>query len=70
MPVNDIMTDKQRYLVYIHLAELLASLRKKNNVSISDALKTLLAKDVIQKLEDSETGYYLESGAYLESVLL
>jgi hypothetical protein len=64
------MTEKQRFLVYIHLAGLLASVRKNNNVSISEAVKIMLSNGVIQKLEDLNTGYYLESDAYLEMALL
>jgi hypothetical protein len=30
----------------------------------------MLEKGIIQKLEDLETGYYLESDAYLEEELL
>ena len=64
------MTEKQRFLIYTHLAGLLASIRKYNKVSISDAVKMLLSNDIIQKLENLETGYYLESDAYLEWALI
>ena len=63
------MTEKQRFLIYTHLAGLLANVREKNNASICEAVKFLLSNDVIQKLEDLETGYYLESDAYLERTL-
>ena len=59
------MTEKQRFLIYVKLGYLLACVRKKNDVSLSDSLKILLEKGIVQKLEDIETGYYLESGAYL-----
>jgi len=49
---------------------LLASIREKNNVSISEALKIMLDKGIIQELEDLETGYYLEGDAYLENVFV
>ena len=64
------MTEKQRFLVYVHLAGLLASIRKKENLSINDAVEIMLKKNIFQKLEDLETGYYLESDAYLEQCLL
>ena len=64
------MTEKQRFLVYSHFAGLLASIRKNDNISISKATETMLSNGVIQKLEDLETGYYLESDAYLERALL
>jgi len=64
------MTDKQRFLVYVHLAGLLASIRKSNKIGISEAVKIMLENGIIQKLEDLETGYYLESDAYLEDELL
>ena len=64
------MTEKQRFLVYTHLAGLLASVRNNNKVSIIEAVKILLSTGVIQKLEDLETGYYLESDAYLERALI
>jgi len=64
------MTEKQRFLVYTHLAGLLANIRENNKVSISEAVKIMLSNGIIQKLEDLETGYYLESDAYLERVLI
>ena len=64
------MTEKQRFLVYTHLAGLLASIRKTSNVSFGDAVKMMLSNGIIQKLEDLETGYYLESDAYLEWALI
>jgi len=59
------MTEKQRFLIYVHLAGLIACIRKSNNVSISEAIKIMLERGIIQKLEDLETGYYLESDGYL-----
>jgi hypothetical protein len=64
------MTEKQRFLVYVHLAGLLSYIRENNKISISEAVKVMLSDGIIQKLEDLETGYYLESDAYLESALL
>jgi len=64
------MTEKQRFLIYTHFAGLLAGIRKNNKVSISEAVKIMLSNGVIQKLEDLETGYYLESDAYLERELI
>ena len=64
------MTEKQRFLIYTHLAGLIASTKQIYNVNIIDALKILLSNGIIQKLEDLETGYYLESDAYLENVLI
>jgi len=60
------MTEKQRFLVYTHLAALIASTRQHFNVNITDAIKLLLSNGIIQQIEDLETGYYLESDAYLE----
>jgi len=62
------MTEKQRFLVYSKLGYLLFIVRTKNNVNISEALKILLEKEIIQKIEDIETGYYLEGSAYLAEV--
>ena len=64
------MTDKQRFLIYTHLAGLLASIRKKNKLSISETVKVMLSNGIIQELEDLETGYYLESDAYLEDLFI
>ena len=64
------MTEKQRFLVYTHLAGLMASIRQSYDVSISEAVKMMLSDGIIQKLEDLETGYYLESDAYLEKALI
>ena len=62
------MTEKQRYLIYIKLGNLIANVRKKNDVDICEAVKILLENKIIKKLEDLETGYYLESSAYLTEV--
>jgi len=62
------MTEKQRFLVYVKLGNIIANVREKNNVSISEAIKVLLEKKIIQKIEDLETGYYLEGSAYLAEV--
>ena len=62
------MTEKQRYLVYVKIGSLIAMIRKKNNIGISAAIKILLEKNIIQKIEDLETGYYLEGSAYLAEV--
>ncbi len=59
------MTEKQRFLVYVHFAGLIASIRKNSNVSISEAIRIMLERGIIEKLEDLETGYYLESDGYL-----
>lgn len=59
------MTDKQRFLIYAKLGFLLADVRKRNGVGVGEAVRVLLENGVIGKLEDIETGYYLESGAYL-----
>lgn len=59
------MTEKQRFLVYSKLGYLLADIRKKNKIGIAEAIGILLEKGIIQSIEDLETGYYLESGAYL-----
>jgi len=63
------MTEKQRFLIYTHLSGLIASIRQKYKINITEAIKYLLSNDIIQKLEDLETGYYLESDAYLENTL-
>ena len=62
------MTDKQRFLVYVKVGDMIASIRKKNNASICEAIKILIDKGIIQKIEDLETGYYLEGSAYLAEV--
>jgi hypothetical protein len=62
------MTDKQRFLIYVKLGYLLTCVRKKNNVTISEAIKFLLEKGIVQKIEDLKTGYYMESSAYLAEV--
>jgi len=62
------MTEKQRFLIYIKLGCLLANVRKKNNTDICEAVKSLLDRKIIHQIEDLETGYYLESSAYLAEV--
>jgi len=63
------MTEKQRFLIYARLAGLMACIRQKHNTGISETVKMMLSDGIIQKLEDLETGYYLESDAYLETSL-
>ena len=62
------MTEKQRFLVYIKIGDLLENIRKKSNVGICEAMKMLLENKIIQEIEDIETGYYLEGSAYLAEV--
>ena len=62
------MTEKQRFLIYVKLGNLLANVKEKNNVDICGAMKILLERKIIQNLEDLETGYYLEGSAYLAEV--
>jgi len=62
------MTEKQRFLIYVKIGNLLADVRRNNNVGICEAIKILLEKKIIQDIEDLETGYYLESSAYLSEV--
>jgi len=62
------MTDKQRFLVYVKLGNLIADVREKNSAGICEAVGFLLEQGIIQKLEDLETGYYLEGSAYLSEV--
>ena len=62
------MTEKQRFLVYVKIGDLIAWIRKKNGVGISAAIQILLEKKIIQKIEDLETGCYLESSAYIAEV--
>jgi len=59
------MTEKQRFLIYSKFGYLIACIREYNGVGMRDTVKMLLDKEIIQKLEDLETGYYLEGGAYL-----
>ena len=62
------MTEKQRFLVYVRVGNMIANIRKNDDVSISEAIRIMLEKGIIQKLEDLETGYYLEGSAYLAEV--
>jgi len=62
------MTEKQRFLVYVRLGNMIARVREKHGVGICDALRILLEKRIIQKIEDLETGYYLEGSDYLAEV--
>ena len=62
------MTEKQRFLVYVKIGNLIANVRKKENIGICDAINFLLKNRIIQEIEDIETGYYLEGSAYLSEV--
>ena len=62
------MTDKQRFLIYVKLGNLLTDVCEENGVGICEATRVMLDRGIIQKLEDLETGYYLEGSAYLAEV--
>jgi len=62
------MTDKQRFLIYVKLGNLLADVCEESGVGLCEAVKVMLDRGIIQKLEDLETGYYLEGSAYLAEV--
>jgi len=62
------MTEKQHFLIYVKLGNLIADVREKNSAGIAEAVRFLLEKGVIEKVEDLETGYYLEGSAYLAEV--
>ena len=59
------MTDKQRFLVYVHLGQILGEIMREKGLSMTEALQEMSNSQFIEKLEDLETGYYLESSAYL-----
>ena len=59
------MTDKQRYLVSVHLGQVLGEMMRNQGLSMTEALREISNSQFIDKLEDLETGYYLESSAYL-----
>jgi len=46
------MTEKQRFMIYIKLGNLISSVKKKFNLSTGEALKYLLDKEIVQELED------------------
>jgi len=62
------MTEKQRFLIYAKIGNLIAIVRQKNKMGMREAVKYLLDKEIIQEIEDLETGYYLEGSAYLAEV--
>jgi len=64
------MTQKQNFLVYAHLSSLLAEIKKKMNVDTAEAIKIMLSKGIVAKLENIANGYYLESDAYLSRELI
>ena len=64
------MTQIQNFLVYARLSSLLAEVKKKMNIDTAQALKTMLSKGIVAKIENIDNGYYLESDAYLENELI
>ena len=62
------MTEKQRFMVYIKIGNLIANVRKNKKLKTNEAIRLLLEKKIIQKIEDLETGYYLESPFYLAEI--
>jgi len=59
-----------RYLFEGISADVVRFLVEKNNMSLSEAISTFHNSETFSKLEDFETGLYVESSAYVYVMLM
>ena len=63
------MSDKD-FLVETNIQDVLKSLIEDKGLSITDAMRQFYTSDTFEKLQDYETGLYLESPAYIYDLYL
>ena len=63
------MSVKQKQLIEYAMQDLVAMLVERKGLAIQDAMKTLYHSDFHDKLQDVETGLYLEGAEYLYGIL-
>ena len=64
------MSVKQKQLIEYAMQDLVAMLVERKGLSIQDAMKILYNSDFHGKLQDVETGLYLEGAEYLYGILI
>ena len=63
------MSVKQKQLIEYAMQDLVAMLVERKGLAIQDAMKILYHSDFHDKLQDVETGLYLEGTEYLYGIL-
>ena len=63
------MSIKRKQLMEYITQDLVAMLVEREGMSIQDAMSCVYHSDFHAKLQDEETGYYLEGSEYLYSIL-
>lgn len=58
-------TEQQDFLIENIISENLIYLIEDNNISMDKAMDIFYSTEISAKLEDIETGYYLEGSAYI-----
>lgn len=56
------------FLIEVNTQDVLKYIVTDTQLSVADAMRRFYASEVFEKLQDSETGLYLESPAYIYSI--
>jgi len=62
-------TKNQELLIQFLISEVVTFIAEERNVSIEKALEIFYSTEVSKKIEDIETGYYLEGARYIYEIL-
>ena len=62
-------TKEQDFLIQNVISHVIYYISKDKNIDTEQALKIFFSSDLSKKIEDTETGYYLESPSYIYEIL-
>ena len=62
-------TKEQELLIQFIISEVVTFIAEEQNVSIEKALEIFYSTEVAIKLEDLDTGYYLEGARYIYEIV-
>ena len=60
---------EQDFLIQNIISNVVNYIAQDNNISTEEALQIFFSSDLSKKIEDIETGYYLESPSYIYEIL-
>ena len=63
------MNKTQELLIHNIISEVVTYISEEQNISIEKALEFFYTTEVASKLEDLETGYYLEGARYIYEIV-
>ena len=63
------MTDQQQEMIVYTIQEVIRYLIEDNGISMEQAMEKFYMSEVFSKLNDIETGLYLEGAAYIYEML-